>query len=175
MKRKGLLLAGLLAISLLLVFAAPGSEDDPLVSVSYVETKLADLKVELLTAMRAEIDAALAEQSAPVQTEATTELPVQTTEPVAVAQFEALSFPAGSQIVFGASTEFIVRRGRATLIDPDQNNLPDLTTGVDIARGADIPLNHLMLCPRRDGRGLTVSEDSAEFWIMIKGEYIVIK
>ncbi len=154
MKYKSLIVVLIFAIALVVVFAAPGSAEDPLVSVSYVEDKLDALKTEIIGLL---------------------EQPDDQPETSDGAVFEALSFANGSQIVFGASTEFIVRRGTATLIDPDANNLPDLTSGVDIVAGEEIPLNHHMLCPRRDGRGLTVADDSAEFWIMIKGDYIVIK
>ncbi len=157
MKRKMIFIILAIAISLLVVFAAPGSEDDPLVSVSYLETKLDQLKSELVTMLEDNQN----NQTSPQENSA--EL------------FEVLQFEPGTQIVFGASTEFIVRRGTATLIDPDNNNMPDLTSGVDIESDQVIPLNHHMLCPRRDGRGLTVTEDSDPFWIMIKGEYIVIK
>ncbi len=160
MKNKLSLIVLVFVISLLVVFAAPGSAEDPLVSVSYVEDKLAELKSEIIELVEA--------NSETVSDDKTNDADVSGT-------FEAFTFPNGSQLVFGASTEFIVRRGTAVLVDPDQNNLPDLTSGIDIVAGEEIPLNHHMLCPRRDGRGLIVAADSAEFWIMIKGEYIVIK
>ncbi len=165
MKNKLSILILIIAMSLLVVFAAPGSAEDPLVSVSYVEDKLTELKDEMIQL----ID----QKTVPTEDDATppTDEPSLNNNPV----FEALTFPNGSQLVFGESTEFIVRRGTATLIDPDENNLPDLTSGIDIAAGEEIPLNHHMLCPRRDGRGLVVAEDSADFWILIKGDYIVIK
>ncbi len=154
MKPKNLLIVFVVIISIVVVFAAPGSEDDPLVSVSYLDAKLSALKSEIVNLLEDE-------QTEPVQ--------------VAAQQFEVFQFEPGSQIVFGASTEFIIRRGTATLIDPDLNNMPDLTSGIDIEKDQVIPLNHHMLCPRRDGRGLTVATDSDPFWIMIKGEYIVIE
>lgn len=141
-------------ISIIVVFAAPGSEDDPLVSVSYLDAKLTALKSEIVNLLEDD------------QTE-----PAQTVSQ----QFEVFQFEPGTQVVFGASTEFIIRRGTATLIDPDLNNMPDLTSGVDIEKDQVIPLNHHMLCPRRDGRGLKVADDSDPFWIMIKGDYIVIE
>ncbi len=157
MKPKKLLIVFVVIISIVIVFASPGSEDDPLVSVSYLDNTLNQFKSEIVK---------LLEQNKNNQTsqqESTTLV------------FEIFQFEPGTQIVFGASTEFIIRRGIATLIDPDLNNMPDLTSGVDIEKGQVIPLNHHMLCPRRDGRGLTVSDDSDPFWIMIKGDYIVIE
>ncbi len=165
MKHKKILILLAVVISLTVVFATPGSEDDPLVSVSYLETKLNALKSELVTMLQEHQNSQTTpeENSTVASQESTTQV------------FEALQFAPGSQIVFGASTEFIIRRGTATLIDPDLNNMPDLTSGIDIEKDQVIPLNHHMLCPRRDGRGLTVADDSDPFWIMIKGDYIVIK
>ncbi len=156
---------------LAIAFAAPGSEGDPLVTVSFVESKLDQLKTDLTN----KIDdlSAQVEDATPPKGESEDD---QTEQPgAAPLLFEAFNFTPGTQIVLGASSEFIVRRGTATIVDPDQNNMPDLTTGVDVKAGEIVPLNHHMMCPRRDGRGLLVSDDSADFWIMIKGDYIVIK
>lgn len=53
-----------------------------------------------------------------------------------------------------AGLELIVRRGQALVVDPVGNGIPDLTSGTDISAGSSVPVNHLMLIPREDGRGL---------------------
>ncbi|MDD4170585.1 MAG: hypothetical protein PHD36_10120 [Desulfotomaculaceae bacterium] len=53
-----------------------------------------------------------------------------------------------------AGTELIVRRGQAVIVDPTGNGIPDITAGADIRAGAQAPVNHLLLVPRDDGRGV---------------------
>ncbi|MDD3654593.1 MAG: hypothetical protein PHO01_10475 [Desulfotomaculaceae bacterium] len=53
-----------------------------------------------------------------------------------------------------AGTELIVRRGQAVIVDPTGNGIPDLTAGADIRAGAAVAVNHLLLIPRDDGRGV---------------------
>lgn len=147
----GLFLAGALA------FAAttPGSDGDPLVSLSYVEKRLTSLKSELV---------ALIEASKP---------PSATNgsgEPAKV--FEVYQFKKGNKLTFGKSTEFILRRGNARVLDPLGNRIPDLTSGVDILVGEKVPMNHLMMVPQADGRGFIVEDD---IWVMIKGDFTVVE
>ncbi len=172
MKSRTVIVTIIIVAALAIAFAAPGSEGDPLVTVSFVEAKLSQLKNDLtdsVNGLSARVDDLVNRQN-----DEAVDRPEQSDD-VTTLRFEALNFPAGSQIVLGASSEFVVRRGTATIVDPDKNNMPDLTAGVDVEVGEIVPLNHHMLCPRRDGRGLLVSDDSADFWVLIKGDYIVIK
>jgi hypothetical protein len=139
----GLLLGlGVIAFAI----SSPGSDQDPLVSLSYVEKRLDELKSEL------------SKSGSVSNTDA--------------AVFEVFNYKSGTRLAFSNSTEFIVRRGVAIVVDPLNNKIPDLTTGVDIGIDEIIPLNHLLLVPQEDGRGLKVKED---IWIMIKGPFVVIE
>ncbi len=171
MKFRTIIIAIVVAAALAITFAAPGSEGDPLVTVSFVEAKLSQLK-DGITSKINDLSSQVDDLTTQLD-ETKDDQPEQPTGQTLL--FEAFNFPPGTQIVLGASSEFIVRRGTATIVDPDRNNMPDLTSGVDVEGGQIVPLNHHMMCPRRDGRGLLVSDDSADFWIMIKGDYIVIK
>jgi len=53
-----------------------------------------------------------------------------------------------------AGTELIPRRGQAIVVDPAGNGIPDVTDGVDIHANSPVPLNHHLIVPRDDGRGL---------------------
>ncbi|MCK8060548.1 MULTISPECIES: hypothetical protein [unclassified Fusibacter] len=130
-------------------FSSPGTDQDPLVSLSYVEKRLDEIKREILGSQ------STSDGQAPV--------------------FEKLTFKNGTRIAFSDSTEFIVRRGKAVVVDPLNNKIPDLTTGIDLMADEIVPLNHLLFVPAEDGRGLKIAQDSQEFWIMIKGPYIVIE
>ena len=48
--------------------------------------------------------------------------------------------------------------------------IADLTGGADLMTGASVELNHLLLVPRNDGRGITAVTD---IWVMVRGEYNV--
>jgi hypothetical protein len=138
----------LVAILTLIVFAAPGSDQDPLVTLSYVEQRLATLKQEILTELKGNSTGSTTVAAHPV--------------------FEIHNLTKGQKVTFGESAEFILRRGKAVVIDPIGNNIPDLTTGVDIKPGELVPLQHLLLVPRDDGRGFEVIENGV---VMIKGPY----
>ena len=53
-----------------------------------------------------------------------------------------------------AGTEFITRRGQAVIVDSTGNGIPDVTGGEDIFAGNAAPLNHMLIVPRDDGRGI---------------------
>ncbi len=77
---------------------------------------------------------------------------------------------AGQILIGGEGTEIILRSGIATAIDNGANGVSDITAGADLMTGADIGLNHLLLIPRDDGRGITAV---TEIWVMVRGNYTV--
>lgn len=133
MKKKSLLIT----LTVVLTFAAlftlvafgdtgePGSENDPLVTKSYVDSAVSYTPVQLA---------------------------------------------AGQVLIGGEGTEIILRSGIATAIDNGANGVSDITAGLDLMTGADVGLNHLLLVPRDDGRGITAV---TEIWVMIRGEYTI--
>lgn len=164
-----MLMATIIVLTIVL-YATPGDSSDPLVSLSYVREQLNLLRDELTG--KIDLLQTKIEENADQSTDTTPDTEDGTTADYPV--FEIHQFAAGTQITFGQSTEFIVRRGEAIVIDPLDNNIPDLTTGIDIKKGQVVPLNHQLLCPRDDGRGITVSAGD-EFWIMIKGSFTVVQ
>lgn len=83
-------------------------------------------------------------------------------------KFVALEALADQRIILGAGTEFVLRSGKALAIKGELGALVDLITGKDLDAGAGVPVNHLILSPRDDNRGVRMSEDS---WVLIKGYY----
>ena len=66
-------------------------------------------------------------------------------------------------------TELILRSGEATAVgNIDGDGVSDVTLGVDLKMGEKINRNHLLIVPRKDGRGIVAKTDS---WIMVKGKY----
>ena len=53
-----------------------------------------------------------------------------------------------------AGTEFITRRGQAIIVDSTGNGIPDVTGGEDVFASSLAPLNHMLIVPRDDGRGI---------------------
>jgi len=136
--------------------AEPGSDANPLVAQDYV-----DSKVENLTAKINELSAVIEDLNKQV---------ADLKEGAGGSKFEAVEVKAGKQLVAGASTEIVIRSGKATAVGSANGGLSDLIAGVDIPTGGNIPLNHLLLVSRDDGRGFKVKSD---VWILIKGEYTI--
>lgn len=162
-------------------FKEPGSQEDPIVTLGYVERRLEQIKYYIdqsikeikngetetdinivdinseLETLKAKIDqlgSGLSNEDSPGL--------------VSSSKFEVVFVEAGKLIYFGDSTEVIWRSGKATAIASQNGGLSNLTIGKDIQTGEEIPLNHLILIPRDDGRGMSVIVDS---YVMVKGVY----
>lgn len=84
--------------------------------------------------------------------------------------FSPISLTAGQKLIGGEGCEIILRSGEATAIDNGANGISDLTDGKDLITGNWVFLNHLLLVPRSDGRGIKATTD---IWVMVKGEYSI--
>lgn len=131
--------------------ASPGTESDPLVTLSYVDKRFEELDVYL-------------ESKLAVQ-------PQETSSESEAVLFEIVEVKAGGMVYLGDSSEFILRSGEAVAIASSNGGLANLTEGYDIGQGKQIPKNHQILNPRNDGRGVAVTKDA---WVMIKGPYTVV-
>lgn len=130
-----------------------GTEQDPVVTVSYVESKINELK--------AYIDEKLSNNGSLSEAG-------QTQEPQAAATYEVISLQSNQSLIGKDSTEIILRSGTATAIDNGVNGISDLTDGKDLISGDEIESNHLLIVPRDDGRGILAT---SEVWVMVKGGY----
>ena len=81
--------------------------------------------------------------------------------------YTVLHLTKGQSVVGGC--ELILRSGTAEALCPGANGLSDLTVGADLPDKTVIEPNHLLLVPRDDGRGITVT--SAEAYVMVRGTY----
>jgi len=182
-----LLVALIGALQFIPAFAQPGDAGDPLVTRRYVDDRIATLsrEIALLRDALAEIGGSgvgnqhgapplLADQDSLFQDliryfedtygEFLDSLLYRTGE---VVPFTPLLIPAGSTLVGEAGAEFILRSGNAVAVSgPD--GMVNVTSGVDIVNGTQIPRNNLLLVPRSDGRGFFAETD---VWLMIKGGY----
>ncbi|NLY68036.1 MAG: hypothetical protein GX069_10820 [Tissierellia bacterium] len=139
-----------------IAFSDAGTIDDPLVSLSYFEKKMEELKDYIDTKLKE-----LKEEK-------------ETTSPTAAASFEVVELKAGQFLIGKGGTEIILRggtgngRGRAKIVAAGQNGLSDITQGKDLTNGEEVPLNHLLIVPRDDGRGVFAITDSV---YLVKGDY----
>lgn len=127
----------------------PGSADDPVVTKSYVDEKI-----------RQALGGGQA-TAVPVQGQ-TASLVVEELTP-------------GKTLYGFEGTEFIVRTGYVIAV-PGVNGdgLVDLTAGLDLQAGALVELNHLLLIPRSDNRGLRLApEYNGKAYVIVRGPYEV--
>ncbi|PLX33506.1 MAG: hypothetical protein C0604_03450 [Clostridiales bacterium] len=153
-----ILVLAAMTLGALAITYEPGSENDPVVTLSYVESRLS----EIVSDFQEKLDTIETGSENPVSQQAT---------PGDESGFEPILIKAGSIVYFGGNTQVILRSGEMKAIaNAAGNGLADLTYGKDLKTGEQIQMNHLILVPRNDGRGADVSEDS---WVMVKGEYIL--
>lgn len=139
------------------VTAEPGTDANPLVTQDYVDSKVNDISTKY-TELKTSVDS-LNQQVAAVQK-------------ASVPKFEVIELDAGKIMLLGDSTEIVLRGGKATAILGEKGGLADLSSGngAEYGKGQAIPLNHLLLSSRNDGRGLKVT---AKAWILVKGDYTI--
>lgn len=191
------LLAALLAAGVLVAAneATYSSEDDPLISLSYINKVLIPQIKEMITDTLAGVElgdiivtAPPEVTEAPETTEApvTTEAPETTEEPNPVfpegtvntgSQYVVVNLKEG-EILFASvnACEVIVRSGKATVVSPftvkwEEQGVSDTTDGAELYNDMAVPTNHTIIIPRDDGRGIAVGEGGA--WIMVRGDFIV--
>lgn len=124
--------------------ATPGSVDDPVVTKTYVDQRVAELvRQELAKVGGGSGSAAL----------------------------EVVTLPVGKRLMVAGGGEVIVRTGKAIAYSSDANGLSDLTEGKDIAPGQPVPANHLILFPK-DGRGLEADPKQKNgLIVLVRGSY----
>lgn len=162
----------------------PVSESYVLRAIGALEERVYQKIDTMIEAINARIDAigqagtATTPPPAPAETEAvqveTEAVPADTEAPansaMPITDYDVVYLTKGQTIV--GSSEFILRSGSAISTCPGINGITDITDGVDLTDGMEIPWNHLLLVPRDDGRGITVT--SVEAYIMARGQYTVI-
>jgi hypothetical protein len=104
--------------------SSPGSTNDPIVTKSYVDQKLAEVTSN---------GGLNASNATP--------------------KLEVVTIPLGKKIIMSDGGQLVVRVGKAIAYSTDTNGLSDLTDGLDISPGKPVPTNHLILFPR-GGRGV---------------------
>lgn len=190
----------------------PGSDSDPLVTQSYVDSKIAELsaKVDKLESDVAKLSTNAADTS---NTDNTGDLSKKVSDlnvklndlsarydglknmitgweaqknslqkqiddlkktaasgAAGADKFVVVNMDAWRTLTTGQSTEIIVRSGTAKAIAGKGGGIADLSSGKDLLTGAVIPLNHHLIAPVSDGRGLVTRTKTV---LLIKGAYTI--
>ena len=124
--------------------ANPGSEEDPLVSMSYINDVL-------MPQVRSYVDSKTATAGGE--------------------SYELVNLKKGQTVIGTQSTEFILRMGSATIVATDKGGVADVTAGIDLSNGTPMPANHLLIVPFDDWRGVSMQTDGI---VMIKGSYSIV-
>lgn len=111
--------------------ADPGSNEDPLVTLSYINDVL-------MPQVKSYVDSKATASST---------------------SFEIVNLKGGQTVIAGASTEMILRMGSAQIVATKKGGVADVTSGIDLQNGAVMPSNHLLIVPLDDGRGAQMLSD----------------
>lgn len=84
--------------------------------------------------------------------------------------YVATLIPQGKSLIGGEGTEIILRSGKATAVATGVNGVTDITGAKDLKNGEAVTLEHLLIVPRDDGRGIKASVDS---YVLVRGKYTI--
>lgn len=82
---------------------------------------------------------------------------------------QVINLKAGQTLTAEGGTEIVLRSGKAVVVT-STDGLSDVTGGKDLAKGVSVPLNHLLIVPRSDGRGIKATADA---WVMVRGAFVI--
>lgn len=151
-KRIGIVLgAGVIMLGATVAFSEPGSEGDPLVTLSYVEKKIDQLK--------SYIDQKGSGTWVVVEVPAGKSLICKDGTEIILRSGEAKSISKISREI---------KNGVEIIID---NGLTDVTAGKDLKTDQFISKDHLLIIPRDDGRGAYCTTNS---FFLVKGRYEIL-
>lgn len=139
-----------------------GSANDPLVTKSYVDSQIAAISSGgSLSKLESTVKAQ--EEMINVLTQEMNELKKQGSS-----SYTVVTVPEGSSITGMQGTEIIVRSGSGLVLASDGGGLQDMTEGIDLLGGSQVPKYHLVIIPREDGRGIYATKDLI---VMVRGGY----
>jgi hypothetical protein len=159
MKKKLISVAAFLCLALICFPLAAGaaeylSENDPIVTLSY-------LKDIFAPSLKAEIAGEIAQAES--DDHATCN-----------AGFAVIELKKGQKLTSASGTvELIVRPGSSAEVISDipDNGLSDISEAKEVLNGEPCGINHQLIIPRNDGRGVVITSDVA--YILVRGDYSV--
>ena len=169
--------AVLLSMGLLLAGAAPvaaanqGSQENPLVTLSYLQDvfKAAILQESktLVATIRAEYEAALESKIAAYTKEMEQ---IVGENGIGAVVFAVVELAQGQQLTGSSGGELILRSGTVSCQAAESPALINTTDGSTLANGRNMAQNNLYLIP---GGGRVLQVSSATATVMVRGEYTI--
>lgn len=160
----------------------PGSDADPLVTKSYVDQKIAQVSAQLggsgSTGSGSTVDSGTI---ANLQTDvgdltkfiidALTEIETLKNKVTALENgYTVVEAKAGQKVLLSSGSEALLRSGKAVAVKGINGVVVDASAGVDLNDGTNIPLQHLLISSRTDGRGLLIKSNA---FLLIRGAYTI--
>ena len=136
------------------------THDDPLVSLSYVNNVLGP---QIMEQVLAKIDAEY--------------IKISDISIASAGSYTMLTMTKGQTLMADNCCEVVLLLGTATVVITSAANveaglgISDLTNSSVLVNGNLLPANHALVIPRGDGRGFTVTSDTAQ--VLVRGEYHV--
>ena len=170
-------LAAMAAVTLGALAADVGSEEDPLVTLSYltqkappsilsqVDSKLTARETELKKQLSAVVEGYVKE----VEDKLASSGGGSSVQPSGGASYQVVNLSAGQTITGGAACEFLLRSGTATCVSDTSPGLVDMTAGTTLAGGGALTANHLYLATI-EGRGVKAS---TAVTLLVRGTYSI--
>ncbi|MEY9096604.1 hypothetical protein [Paenibacillus sp. RC84] len=171
----GMVILTVLASPIHAAAPTPGSADDPVVTKSYLEQYVQGLGGSVGTGggnglTESKIKEIIAQEIAKLPTNNGGGGTPSTGQGNAM---KVVALKAGQTILADAGSELIVRNGKTLAVSNDDNGIPDVTAGKDLAAGTVVQNNHLLIFPR-DGRGVKPDlKETADVYVMVRGGYVV--
>ena len=85
-------------------------------------------------------------------------------------KFEPVFLKAGQILIGEGGAELILRSGKGISYTEVADGVINVTTGKELLNGKDILKNNLIIVPRDDGRGILATQDA---WFIVKGNYTI--
>lgn len=158
---------------------APGSDQDPIVTQSYVEQKSEQIKyyIDTLIAKINGDNTALSQELANLKAElelkgqeiAKLREELQMAPAGGASRFEVVEMNKNQILVAGEGAEIIPRSGKFSAVYGANGGLSDITSAKDLKNGDAVVNNHMLIASRGDGRGVKALADKS--FLIIKGTY----
>lgn len=190
-KSKGITLAALIICILTIATASaaePGSNSDPVVSKSYVDARINEVKSLINGNTNINTNT---QQNSTTTNSTSNDTQKIVDEVLAVVQvlygdkidkldksinseeeqaFVPVELNEGQILIGGEGAEIIFRSGKARAYSENEMGLIDVSSGTELFSGDSIEPNHLLIVGRNDGRGAIALEHS---WFTVKGGFTI--
>ncbi|MFV0503513.1 MAG: hypothetical protein ACK5LT_06050 [Lachnospirales bacterium] len=186
MKKILTIMIGVLVFTLVTytVYGTPGDEKDPLVSKSYVDDLIENIKNEIKSGNNdssGNVDEEKIVKEVMEQIElvygdtlggnGSNQSGNQSSSDQKSSTYKPLEVKQGQTLYGGEGSEIILRSGTGKTYITAVEGISNITTGENYASGVEVPTNNLLIVPRSDGRGISVTSDVA--WFLVRGDYSI--